>query len=358
MSADPQTGDGFVPWVASQPAQGLASQGLTSAGAVPTPAGMGRGQRGACPGHGCLRGTGKGVSAQPKARTALAPQGRRRWREAPAGTGTRLRQHPRGRAGPETSERWIEPQAGGIPADRRDSRRQGVCWELLEVRGGFPCRSLWETAQGGEGRGNSPSAWPGSPRGKSPGGRQSFPVCALISIAGACPRAEVRGRLSRGSTSASLGQSSVTHVPGLWGQRDPRWAPRRDTAAGPAVPAASAREGAAGTTCLRLRPRSLALCPQGGQRVPSSRSQEFHLPSQPQERVPLLPASGCHGAEPPVGDGAQARAGISLSFLPVQGATPGGDGTGPRSSQGGSTGGCRGAGRSSFVKNLLPPLSK
>lgn len=194
----------------------------------------------------------------------------------------------------ETSERWIEPQAGGIPADRRDSRRQGVCWRY---EGDFPAgdRSLWETAQGGEGRGNSPSAWPSSPQGKFPVGRQSFPVCSLISIAGACPRAEVRGRLSPGSTSESLGQSSVTHVPGLWGQRDPHWAPLWDAAAGPAIPAASAREGAAGTICLRLQPRSASpggtVCPQ--------QPQPGISPPQPapgEGPVPLLPASACPAA--------------------------------------------------------------
>lgn len=264
-------------------------------GAMTTPAGMVRGQRGARPGHGASWGQAKGSAPSPR-HTQPSPH-----RDAGDG-GSRLCIQGHGsisthRDGQnrETSERWIEPQAGGIPADRRDSRRQGVCWRY---EGDFPAgdRSLWETAQGGEGRGNSLSAWPSSPQGKFPGGRQSFPVCSLISIAGACPRAEVRGRLSPGSTSESLGQSSMTHVPGLWGQRDPHWAPLWDAAAGPASRLPQQEKELPAPSACNSSP---ALRPQGGQCVPSSHSQEFHLPSQPQERVPLLPASACLAATGP-----------------------------------------------------------
>lgn len=57
--------------------------------------------------------------------------------------------------------------------------------------------------------------------------------------------------------------------------------------------------------------------------------------------------------------GQKASARISHSLWLAQGATPSRDGTGPSSSRCGSAGGCRGAGRSGFLKNpFFPPLSK
>lgn len=266
-----------------------------------------------------LMGTGKGVSAQPKAHSPH-PTGTRAMAgaacgygdtapSAPTGTG-RTQKLPRGGLSPRQEG---FPQTGGIPADR-------VC------AGGTRGISLQETGHFGRQRkeereGEIPRLLgPALPRGNSLVG-DSFPVCSLISIAGACPRAEVRGRLSPSSTSESLGQSSVTHVPGLWGQRDPRWAPLWDAAAGPAIPAASAREGAASTICLRLQPRSVSpggtVCPQQPQPGTSPpQPAPGEGPAAPGIRLP-----GCHGAESPVGYGVEARAGISLSFLLVQGAT-------------------------------------
>lgn len=93
-----------------------------------------------------------------------------------------------------------------LPQSRRDSRRQGVCWEDVsgempaDKAGGFPRRRLGspgETAGGRWGRGNPLSAWPRFP-GEIPrwetGG---FLVCSLISIAGACPK-RLRGQGQRG----------------------------------------------------------------------------------------------------------------------------------------------------------------
>lgn len=167
-------------------------------------------------------------------------------------------QHPQGGRPARTEklpETGIHPQAGGIPADRVCA---GSCWE---VQRGI---SLWETGHfgrqqwgGGGGRGNSPSAWPGSPQGKFPGGRQfpgllpDFHSWGLSKGRGErqaepwqhlCRKPQGRDPRTEGHGPAPQGCRNK------WGLVTLRSGMRPPAQQGPAIQTVSAREGGSWTT--------------------------------------------------------------------------------------------------------------
>lgn len=162
-----------------------------------------------------------------------------------------------------------------LPQSRRDSRRQGVCWEDVsgempaDKAGGFPRRRLGspgETAGGGEvGKGKSPVCLAQVPRGNSPVGDGRFPGLLLDFHSWGLPKTAPRAGAAwqgqdgarRGTAARPLCPSVCPPAPSQRGREaaeasacdlapwpgpmawlsHPRWVPGGDTAS----PAAGAR---------------------------------------------------------------------------------------------------------------------